>query len=117
MRVECPVDEETRKAVSKLVARRGEKVTFSDMCSELISTGAFRRIAANKWSDEHAGKGKPRKARKVRAVKKAPKKITKKAPKKIAPKAPPTPTPEVAAAPPPAAEVAAANHTAPSPLD
>jgi hypothetical protein len=118
------LDEETYKLVKKLAEqgrRKGradpEHVTIAEMCSDLVHTGAFRRVAANKWAKAHpkkaTGKKTARKpAKKAKAKKAAPRKAVKKAAPKAqkpraakkerTPKLAPVPTPE-AAAPAPAA--------------
>jgi hypothetical protein len=78
MKIECNIPDETKDVVAKLVDRKNktiarfnennpeekqEKATLSSMCAELITTGAFRRVAANRWADEHPKAKKPRKAK------------------------------------------------------
>lgn len=90
------LDDETYKVVKKLadVGRgrgRGPKepTTIGEMASDLVHTGAFRRVAANKWARENAPAPKPKKA-KAKAKKAAPKArkpVKAKAAKKKAPAA------------------------------
>jgi hypothetical protein len=106
MKIECIIDDETKDVVAKLTEQKNkqisrynenneekkERVTLADMCGELITTGAFRRKAANKWAHENKKPAKPRakrtpKAKKAKAPKKA-KKAKKSAPAAAAPAAP-----------------------------
>lgn len=89
--IEAKVSEEVYELVKKMAEKgrgrgRGEpeKVTIGEMAGDLISTGAYRRIAANKWAKANAPAPKPKKAKVV----KAPKAKKVKAAKKSAPKAP-----------------------------
>lgn len=98
---EVILDDETYKAVKKMAERgirrgKGEAkpVTIGEMCASLVHTGAFRRIAANKWAKAHPAKKSTKKpARKAKTTKKSPAKGSKKparvrkpgAPKKVTP--------------------------------
>lgn len=65
-KIEVRIDEETLAAVKKL-AGEGEK-TVIDMASELVRTGAFRRMAANKWARANKRTTAKKPGRKPRAV-------------------------------------------------
>lgn len=96
---EVTLDDETQKAVKKMAERgvgkgRGERtpVTIGEMCSALVRTGAFRRIAANKWAKAHPAKpakkvASKKQASKKPAAKKSPAKASKKPAKVSKPKA------------------------------
>ena len=70
MKIECIIDDETKDVVAKLTEQKNkqiarynenneekkERVTLADMCGELITTGAFRRKAANRWHAPKLGK-------------------------------------------------------------
>jgi hypothetical protein len=73
--IEVKLSEEVHALVKKMAEhgrRKGrgepEVVTIGEMAADLISTGVFRRIAANKWAKEHAA---PKKERKPKAAKKS----------------------------------------------
>lgn len=83
------LDEDTYKVVKRMSEAgigKGraprQSVTIAEMCSALVHTGAFRRIAANKWAKEHT----PAKGKKSPAKKAAKKASRKAAPKKSAPR-------------------------------
>lgn len=136
---EFQIDDETKAEVVKLTEARNarivgynerhpdekkEKMTIADMCSELITTGAFRRVAANRWADENKEPAKPRAAKKAAAPKakkvaapKVAKKVTAKkaaAPRVRKPKAATVTATATSSAPAEPAPAAAVNG---SPLD
>jgi hypothetical protein len=91
---EVILDDETYKAVKKMAERgirrgKGEAkpVTIGEMCASLVHTGAFRRIAANKWAKAHPAKKTKKPARKAKSAKKSPAKGSKKPARVRKPKA------------------------------
>ena len=93
-KIEVHISEEDYAVVKKMAEKgigrgRAERkpVTVAEMCAALIHTGAFRRIAANKWAKAHAGDKpkKPKAAKKSASKKPAAKKSPAKAAKKPAP--------------------------------
>lgn len=107
--VEVKIDEEVYALVKKAseAGRHGKPCTIPEMASDLVTTGIYRRIAANKWAKAHAAP-KVKRAKKVKAPKEkkaAAPKAAKKAP--VAPKvkrAPKVKAPEPTAVPPPVQE-------------
>lgn len=88
-KVEIRIEDDVHKLIKKMseAGRHGKPCTIAEMAGDLVHTGVFRRIAANKWAKAHpSGKPSKRKATKKVVKAKSPKapKVGKKPSKKPA---------------------------------